>query len=73
MMFSYHARSGGVAPKSSPPIHLMSLLILENHPQSSCVDEEGLDHGYPMDIPVESRALIETLVSLWAHEFRNSW
>jgi hypothetical protein len=71
VMFSYHARSGSVAPQPTPPIHLMSLLILEDHPQSSCVDEESLDHGYPMNVPIESRALVETSVSLWTDKFRN--
>lgn len=46
----------------------MSLLIFENNPQSGRIDEEGLDHRHPVDVPVESRALVEASVRFWTHE-----
>ena len=66
-----HAASWCITPESTPPVHLVSLFILENDPQRSGAYEDSLDHGDPVDVPVESRALVEAIVYLGTDKLRN--
>jgi len=47
------------------------LFILEDDPQRSGAYEQRLNHRDPVDVPVESRALVEALVYIRADESRN--
>src|SRR5690242_5768716 len=64
-----HAASWCVTPQPGFPVHLLSLWVRKDHIQSSTVDEERLNHGDPVNVPVQAGALVKTCVRLWAHEF----
>jgi hypothetical protein len=49
----------------------VSLFVLEDDPQRRSAYEKRLDHRDPVNVPVESRALVEALVYLWANEARD--
>lgn len=63
-----HTTCWGVSPQSASPVHLMPLLVFEDDPQRRAIDQECLDHGHEMYVPVDSRAPVEAIVRLGAQE-----
>lgn len=66
----HHAASWCVAPEPPRPVHLFALAIGEDHIEGGGIDEQRLDHGHPVDVPVETRALVEAIIRLWTYSTR---
>lgn len=58
------AQGAIVAPDLASPVHVIAVCVVVHDPQSGRVDEQALDHGNDMYIPVEARTVVEGAVSL---------
>lgn len=68
-----HTAGWCVAPQSTFPVHLLPLRIRKDHIQSSAVDEKCLNHGHPVDIPVQACASVKACVCFGPQEPGHSW
>ena len=66
----HQAASRSVAPKPPRPVHGFALTVCQDHEQCCTVDGDCLDHGYPVNVPVQTCALVEALVCLGTYESR---
>ena len=48
----YHACCTSISPDALLPVHPLSVLIKEHHPQGEGVDQQTLAEGHHMDVPV---------------------
>lgn len=65
-----HATCGRVSPQPAHPVHLLPFRVSEDDPEGGRVDEQSLDHGHPVDVPVQSRAPVEVVVHLGTYDLR---